>query len=130
MVRLVWSMVKLVWSMVRLAWSMVKLVWSMVRLVWSMVRGTRVSRARLQVLNASWALFGTFPLYSTHVSFFYITLFLSFLCLLPPLASIHPCCSHARGILCIRHTSCMGFSFPAVYANWSLVFRSFATTLY
>ena len=40
----------------------------------------------------------------------------------------HPCCSHARGILCEIHTSCMGVPFPTVYAKWSTVFQSFPTS--
>ena len=34
----------------------------------------------------------------------------------------HPCCSHARGILCGIHTLCMGSPFPAVHARLSLIF--------
>ena len=37
-------------------------------------------------------------------------------------------CSHARGILCGMHTPCIWSPFPTVYAKWSLVFRSFATS--
>ena len=36
---------------------------------------------------------------------------------------LHPCCSHARGILCEIHTPCMGFSLAACYTRWSLTFR-------
>ena len=35
----------------------------------------------------------------------------------------HPCCSHARGILCGIHTSCMGSALPIVYAEWIMLCR-------
>ena len=37
---------------------------------------------------------------------------------------LHPNCSHARGILCGIHTSCMWSLFPTAHAKWYVVFRS------
>ena len=43
---------------------------------------------------------------------------------------LYPSCSHVCGILWTIHTSCTGSHFLIVHAKWSLVFRSFGTTLY
>ena len=53
---------------------------------------------------------------------FFATLLLLLLCLFLPLVS-HPCCCHARGILCGMHTSCMGSPYPIFHAKWPLVIR-------
>ena len=42
---------------------------------------------------------------------------------------LHPCCFHARSILCRIHTPCMGAPVPAVHAKWSRVFLSFSMSL-
>ena len=42
----------------------------------------------------------------------------------------HVSYSGARGILCGTHTPCMGAPFFIVYTKWSLVFRSFGSTLH
>ena len=73
--------------------------------------------------SASRVLFGTFPS-SCPLSFFPYFLLLSynypgvFLLLSPP------CCSHAQGVLCGLHTSCMGSPFPIYYTKWSPLYFS------
>ena len=70
-------------------------------------------------------MFVTFPL-RAHVPFFkisYYPLVIIFVC---SFLLFHPWCSHARGILCRIHTSCMGSPFPIVHTKLSLLFRSLA----
>ena len=59
-----------------------------------------------------------------HFPFFHIFLLLfcyySCVCFL---LLLHPRCSHARGILCGIHTSCMGSAFAASHTTRCLVFR-------
>ena len=60
------------------------------------------------------------PTFLFHISYYYVSYVCSFLL-------FHPCCSHARGILCGIHTSCMGSPLSVVHAKWCLAFLSFAT---
>ena len=68
-------------------------------------RGTRTSWgfSIVRSLALVQALFGTFPPYCAHVH----SCVCSYLIL-------HLCCSHARGIQCGIHSSCMASLFPAV----------------
>ena len=107
----------------------------------SMVGGlVSLDELYIQALIASLALFGTFPPLQCPRSFlpYFILLFNYYSCVCSYLL-LHPCCFHARGILCGIQTSCMRSPFPTVHTRCSLVFparcyisiehRNFSTTL-
>ena len=62
---------------------------------------------------------GTFPPYIAHVLFFHISYYSYTINLVSASSSYYfqTCYSHARGILCGIHTSCMGSPFPIVHAE-------------
>ena len=99
------------------------------QLVYSMVGGLAfLGELNSYSLNASQALFGTYPL-RAHVPFFQISCYSLALFLVCFFLLLHPYCSHARGILCGINTSSMGSPFPIVHAEWCLVFQSFRIML-
>ena len=112
----------------RLGYRLGQLVSQLISLIYG--RGTRDPRGAPYVdpshqLDLVWDFSALYPR-----SFLpdFILLFNYYYCVSFSL-QFHYCYSHTRGILFGIHSSCMGFPFAIVHAEWSLVFWSFRIML-